>query len=462
MIGARKKASIIEGPIFSRLFLYVIPIMLTGVLQLLYNTADQIVVGKFSGDPNALAAVGSTGSATGLIVNVIMGISAGAVVIMSQSFGARQDKIISRAVHTIVTFAAVAGVVFAGIGLLVSRPLLMALGTKPELLESATLYMRIILCGVPASVLYNFSAAVFRAKGDSKTPFIILSLSGLVNVGLNLVFVIVFKMGVAGVAVATITSQYISAAVIIILLSITSESYKLNIRKLGIDIRVLKRILAVGIPSGIQSAFFALSNMLVQSAVNTLTIPEIGGNTVAMTIENYTYTVMNAFYHGTITFVGQNYGARRHDRVKRTLLCAFIQVTVVGIIVGGLELIFIYPLSKLFVDMTLPTASMILDAAAVRSGIMLPTYFLCGIMEVLTAYQRGLGSSLRPMVVTLFCVCFIRVAWAKLGFPLIGTAQSLYWVYPVSWGVCAIIHALFSARVSKKMLKSDKEKEIAI
>lgn len=462
MISARKKASIIEGPIFAKLFFYVIPIMMTGVLQLLYNTADQIVVGKFSGDPNALAAVGSTGSATGLIVNVIMGISAGAVVIMSQSFGARQEKIISRAVHTIVTFAAISGIVFAAIGLLVSRSLLVALGTKTELIDSATLYMRIILCGVPASVLYNFSAAVLRAKGDSKTPFIILSLSGLVNVGLNLVFVIVMRMGVAGVAVATIISQYISAIVVIVILSVTKESYKLDIRKLGIDVRVLKRILMVGVPSGIQSAFFALSNMLVQSAVNTLTIPEIGGNTVAMTIENYTYTVMNAFYHGTITFVGQNYGARRYDRVKRTLLCALLQVTVVGIIVGGLELIFIYPLSGLFVDMTLPTASLILDAAAVRSGIMLPTYFLCGIMETLTAYQRGLGSSLRPMVITLFCVCFIRVAWAKLGFPHIGTAESLYWVYPVSWAMCALIHALFSVRISKKLLRYKKEEEIEI
>ncbi len=454
MTGVKDKPSLTEGPLFSKMVLYVIPIILTGVLQLLYNTADQIVVGQFSGDPNALAAVGSTSSATALVVNVIMGMSAGAIVVMSQSFGAKQDQMISRAVHTVVTFAAIAGIVFAAIGLLVSRPLLTALGTKSEYIDSAITYMRIIMCGVPASVLYNFSACVFRAKGDSRTPFVILSLSGLVNVALNLVFVIIFKMGVSGVAVATIISQYISAAVVIILLIRTRESYKLYISKLGIDPVMLKRILTVGIPSGIQSAFFALSNMLVQSAVNTLSVPEVGGNTVGNTIEGYTYTVLNSFYQATLTFVGQNFGAGKMDRVKKTLRLASLQVVVVGIVIGGLFSLFARELAFLFVDMSQENALQVVDAAVLRTRLTLPFYFICGLMESFSGYQRGLGSSVRPMVVTLFSACALRVFWAKLIFPLVGTATFLYIVYPISWTVCAALHLIFSVRLTKKIAKN--------
>ena len=453
MTGVKDKPSLTEGPIFSKMILYVIPIMLTGILQLLYNTADQIVVGQFSGDPNALAAVGSTSSATALSVNVIMGMSAGAIVVMSQSFGAKQDQMISRAVHTVVSFAAIAGIVFAVIGLLVSRPLLTALGTKSEYIDSSVTYMRIIMCGVPASVLYNFAACVYRAKGDSRTPFIILSLSGLVNVALNLVFVIAFKMGVAGVATATIVSQYISAAVIIILLIKTRESYRLNLRRLCIDPVMLKRILTVGIPSGIQSAFFALSNMLVQSAVNTLSVPEVGGNTVGNTIEGYTYTVLNSFYQATLTFVGQNYGASKMDRVKRTLLLATLQVVVVGIVVGGLFSIFARELAYLFVDMSQENAMLVVDAAVLRTRLTLPFYFMCGLMESFSGYQRGLGSSVRPMVVSLFSVCAFRVFWAQIIFPLVGTATFLYIVYPISWALCAVLHLIFSLILTKKINK---------
>ena len=457
MHGVKTKASLVEGPLFSKMVLYVIPIILTGVLQLLYNTADQIVVGQFSGDPNALAAVGSTGSATGLVVNVIIGMSAGAVVVMSQSFGARQEQIISRAVHTVVTFAAIAGLLFAALGFSITRPLLTALGTKSEYIESAITYMKIIMCGVPASVLYNFSACVFRAKGDSRTPFIILSLSGIVNVLLNLVFVIVFGMGVSGVALATIISQYISAATVIILLLRTKESYRLDIRKLGVDFTMLKRILSVGIPSGIQSAFFAFANMLVQSAVNTLSVPEVGGNTVGNTIESYTYIVLNSYYHATLTFVGQNFGAGRMDRVKRTIRLACLQVVSIGIFVGLLFAVFSRELAVLFVDMTQPNAAAIIEAAVVRNWMTLPFYFICGIMESLTAYQRALGSSLRPMVITLFSVCVFRVAWAKIVFPLIGGAVALYAVYPLSWLICTVVHLLFSIRLTRKIIRTHKD-----
>lgn len=458
MTGVKDRPSLTEGALFSKIIFYVIPIMLTGILQLLYNTADQIVVGQFSGDPNALAAVGSTGSATGLVVNVIMGMSAGAIVVMSQSFGAKQEQLISRAVHTVVTFAAIAGIFCAIVGLLVTRPLLTAMGTKAELIDSASLYMSIIMCGVPASVMYNFAACVFRAKGDSRTPFIILSLSGLVNVGFNLVFVMGFGMGVEGVAIATIISQYISAAVVLILLMRTRESYRLEVRRLGIDMTMLKRILVVGIPSGIQSSLFAVSNMLVQSSVNKLTIPEIGGNTVAGTIENYSYTIMNSYYQATLTFVGQNYGAKKIDRVKKTLLYGLIQVSSVGIFIGIFGTIFIKPLARLFVDMTLPSAELIVEAAAVRSRILLPTYFFCGCMETLTAYQRGLGSSLRPMIISLFSICALRVSWASFVFPIFGTARSLYLVYPLSWIVCALLHLIFCISMTKKTQRLFKTK----
>lgn len=457
MTGVKDRPSLTEGPLFSKILAYVIPIMLTGVLQLLYNTADQIVVGQFSGDPNALAAVGSTSTATGLIVNVIVGMSAGAIVVLSQSLGAKQEKIVSRAVHTVVSFAAIAGLIFAVLGFTVTRPLLTLMGTKAELLDSATQYMKIIMCGVPGTVMYNFASSVFRAKGDSKTPFIILTTTGLINVALNLVFVILLRMGISGVALATIIAQYISAAVVIILLMRTKESYRLRLNKLGMDSAMLKNVLVVGIPSGIQSAFFAVSNMLVQSSVNTLSIPEVSGNTVGGTIESYTYTVMNSYYQATLTFVGQNFGAGRLDRVKKTLLYCALQVLVAGIVVGGIEMIFIKELATLFVDMTQPNAQAIINAAAIRSMIVLPLYFLCGWMDVLTGYQRGLGSSIRPMIVTLFSVCVLRVCWASFVFPLFGTAESLYIVYPISWALCALIHLVFSIRITYQTGKSQKK-----
>ena len=457
MQGVKTNPSLVEGPLFSKMVMYVIPIILTGVLQLLYNTADQIVVGQFSGDPNALAAVGSTASATGLIVNVIIGMSAGAVVVMSQSFGARHEQLISRAVHTVVTFAAIAGLVFATLGFFVTRPLLVALGTKSEYIESAINYMQIIMCGVPASVIYNFAACVYKAKGDSRTPFIILSLSGIVNVVLNLIFVIIFGMGVAGVATATIISQYISAATVLILLMRSRESYRLDIRRLGVDFVMLKRILTVGVPSGIQSAFFAFSNMLVQSAINTLSVSEVGGNTVGNAIDSYTYTILNSFYHATLTFVGQNFGAGRMDRVKRTLRLSCIQVVVIGIAVGFLFAVFSRELAFLFVDMSQPNAMEVIEAATVRNWVTLPFYFICGIMESLTAYQRALGSSLRPMVVTLFSVCVFRVIWAKLIFPIFGGAVALYVVYPLSWFICMVFHLIFSIRLTKKIIRTHKE-----
>lgn len=454
MTGVKEKTSLTEGPLFVKIIAYVIPIILAGILQLLYNTADQIVVGQFSGDPNALASVGSTTSATNLIINVIMGMSAGAIVVLSQGFGAKEDSVISKSVHTVVTFAAIAGVILAAVGLVVSRPILSLMGTKAELLDSATLYMRIIMCGVPASVMYNFASCVFRAKGDSKTPFIILASTGLVNVALNLVFVIAFRMGVAGVALATIISQYLSAAVVLNLLMRTKESYRLKLNKLGINPIMLKRLLIVGLPSGIQSALFSLSNMLIQSSINTLSIPEVGGATVGSSIEGYTYTAMNAYYQAALAFVGQNFGAGRLDRVKKTLLYCTVQMLAVGIAVGGIELIFIKEIASVFVDMSQPDALAIIDAAATRSMIIISLYFLCGLMEVFTGYQRGLGSSLRPMIVTLFFVCVLRVIWATFVFPHFGTAESLYVIYPISWTLCAIFQLLFSIRITRKIEKA--------
>ena len=455
MQGVKTKPSLTEGPLFSKIVLYVIPIILTGILQLLYNTADQIVVGRFSGDENALAAVGSTTSANALVVNIVIGMSAGAIVVMSQSFGAKQDRTISRAVHTVVSFGTIAGLILAAVGVLISRPLLTALGTKAEYIESAIAYMRIIMCGLPASSLYNFASCVFRAKGDSRTPFIILSLSGIVNVLLNLVFVIAFGMGVAGVALATIIAQYISAAAVIILLIRTDEAYRLELKKLGIDFPMLKRILAVGIPSGIQSAFFAVSNMLVQSAVNTLSAPEVGGNTVGNTIESYTYIILNSFYQATLTFVGQNFGAGKMDRVKKTIRIVTLQVVAVAMVMGGLFTVFARDIAKLFVDMSQENAMQVVDAAVLRTRMTLPFYVFCGLMEGFTGYQRGLGSSLRPMIVTLFSACVFRVCWAKLVFPLFATASALYVVYPLSWGLCAILHIAFSISLTRKITRNN-------
>ena len=454
----KTKRDLTEGPLFGPIFFFVVPIILTGMLQMLYNMADNIVVGQFSGDELALAAVGSTSSLSNLIVNLLMGIAGGAGVVVAQSYGARDFDKLSKAVHTSVVFSLIGGVTFCIFGLIISGPALSLMNTKDELMSRALLYMRIICMGIPASSVYNFGAATLRSVGDSKTPLIILSLSGIANVLLNLYFVIECKMAVDGVALATIIAQYISAAAVItILFKRRDMPYTLDKKKLKIDLDILKRILRLGLPAGFQGTLFSISNIILTRGMNSLPTTDISGKTIAINIESIVHTSMNSYLHAAMTFTGQNYGAKKPERIKKSIIYAIIQVFLVGFIGGQIVNLFARPLASLYIDPTDPNKEAVMTAALELMQFMLSVYFLCGIMDTLSGALRGLGYSTIPMIVSIGAICVLRAIWVFFLFPLeqFHSLIGIYTIYPISWslGVIAMVIALLFIypRVKKKL-----------
>lgn len=464
MTASKKKPNLTEGPLFAPIISFVVPIILTGILQILYNMADNIVVGRYSGDNLALAAVGSTSSLSNLIINLLMGIAGGAGVVVAQSYGAKEYKKLSDTVHTSMVFSVIGGLFFCILGLIITRPALQLMGTKPELLDRACLYMWIICIGIPASAIYNFGAATLRSVGDSKTPLIILSCTGIVNVLLNLLFVICFKMTVDGVALATIISQYISAAVVIIVLVMRTESpYALSFNKLKIDMPILKRILQLGLPAGFQGTMFSISNVILTSAINTLPTAEISGKTIAINIEGLVYTAMNSYSHAAMTFTGQNYGAKKPDRIKKSILYTLLQVTVIGIVGGQIINLFGYPLANLYVDPLDTEKEAVISAAIQLMQFMLSCYFLCGIMDTLSGCMRGLGYSTVPMIISIGAVCVLRAIWIYFVFPLdaFNSLLGIYTIYPISWSIgiiCLAVALLIVFPKISRRFKAEKEK----
>jgi len=461
------KLPLTEGPIFWRIILFALPIIATGVLQVLYNMADNIVVGRFSGDPTALGSVGSTTSLTNLILNMLLGIAVGTSVVVSQAYGAKSDKTVSRAVHTALTFSIIGGLVLMAIGLAISRPALVLMKTQPEMLEGAVLYFRIICIGIPASAVYNFGAAILRSIGDSKTPLIILSSTGLVNVGLNFFFVLACKMSVAGVAIATIVSQYLSAILVIVVLwSKKGESYCFSPKRLCIDFEILKRILRFGIPSGIQSSLFSISNVLLTSGINSLSNPYIvTAYTVSNNIDAITFISCNSFHQAALTFTGQNFGAKKHDRIKRVVIYSLLQVAFFGIVIAQTELLFSDQLASLYISSTDPGKEQILAFTRDILLVLLNTYFICGIMDVLSGILKGLGYSLVPMIISLVGICGIRIAWVSFVFPLeqFNSHVGLCLSYPISWSltICMLLPTVIVAlrRLNRQRKSEAKEND---
>lgn len=452
-----KKLSFTDGPIFWRIILFALPIMATGILQILYSMADNIVVGQFSGDPLALGAVGSTSSLVNLTINLLIGISVGTSVVVSQAYGAKNEKMVSRSVHTALIFALFGGLTFMGIGFAISRPALVLMGTRPELLEKALLYFRIICIGIPATAVYNFGAAVLRSVGDSKSPLIILASTGLVNVGLNFFFVIVCHMTVDGVAIATITSQYLSAiAVVLVLFIKRAECYGFSPSKLVFDTTLLARILRFGIPSGLQSSIFSISNILLTSGINSLGTSAITAYTISNNIDALTFTACNSFHHGALTFTGQNFGANKPDRIKKIIIYSLIQVTVAGVLVGQTVLLLGKPIAGMYVNASDPNYTEIMTHTLDIMKLLLNTYFICGIMDVLSGALKGLGYSVIPMAVSLVCICGFRIVWRFAVFPLerFNTPTGLMLCYVFSWSLAAITFALLVifalTRINKK------------
>ena len=453
MLKAKNRSSLTEGPIFTRMLMFAVPLILTGVLQVMYNMADNIVVGRFSGDPNALGAVGSTSSLTTLIVNVMISLSAGAGVVIAQYYGAKDSDKVSRTVHTAMTFSVLGGIFFMVVGIALARPLLSVMGTQDVFYDKAVLYMIIICCGIPASSVYNFGAATLRSIGDSKTSLYILATSGLVNVLLNLFFVLVCHMTVEGVAYATIISQYISAAaVVIVLMRRHGECYRLNLRNLRLEMQLVSRIMRIGIPMALQSSLFSISNIIITGSVNTFPPHVVSAKTIAFNIEGITYTVMNAFANAAITFVGQNFGARKFLRLNKAFIYALIQVTVVGILVAQTEILFARQLSSLYIDATDPNRELIIKDVIEIFNIMLSTYFLCGIMEVISGVLKGIGFSVTSMVASLVGL-FLRVGWIVFVTPTekFHTIFGLFVAYPLSWILTILLMFVCCAYAWRKL-----------
>jgi putative MATE family efflux protein len=453
MQKTKKIASLTEGPIFTRLLLFVVPLVLSGVLQVMYNMADNIVVGRFSGDFDALGAVGSTASFTTLIINFMISISAGAGVVVAQFYGAKNDRDVSRTVHTSMALSVVGGIMFMIAGLLLIRPILTLMGTQDIYYDKAVLYATIICFGIPASSILNFGASILRSIGDSKSSLYILGVSGLVNVGLNLFFVIVCGMAVEGVAIATIISQYISAiAIVSVLVRRKNESYALSFKKLKIEMSLVSRIMRIGLPIAFQSSLFSISNIIITSSVNTFPPSVVSAKTIAFNIEGITYTVMHAFSNATMTFIGQNYGARKHRRINRIFLWSVLQVAAAGILVAQAEILFARQLASMYIDSNDPSREAIIQAVIDIFNIMLATYFLCGIMEVISGILKGLGFSISSMVASLIGLV-IRVGWILFVTPTekFHTIFGLFFSYTLSWLVTIVLLLVCCAYAWKKL-----------
>lgn len=420
-----------EGPIFKSVIIYTIPIILTGLLQLLFNAADLIVVGWFSGS-DSVAAVGATSALTNLIVNLFIGLSLGAGVAVAQGIGAKNDKLTSEAVHTAVPVAAISGIFLTVIGVLFSRNFLELMGTpEGKLLRLASIYMQIYFAGMTFSMIYNFGSAILRAAGDTRSPLIFLTVAGVLNVILNIIFVALFKMDVAGVALATSISQAVSAVLVVRELMKRQDACRFALQKMRIHKGALGKMIRIGVPAGLQSSLFAISNVLIQSSVNSFGSAHMSGSAAASSIEGFCYVSMNSFHQTTLNFCGQNYGAGDFKRIKRITWICLMTVAAVGLIAGNLS----YAFGRQLLGIYITDSPEAINYGMERLKFMLIPYFLCGIMDTTTGSMRGIGSSVIPMVITVVGVCVMRIVWIYTVFamPQYHSFSGLFISYPISW-----------------------------
>ncbi len=431
-MNSKKVVNMLEGPLLGPIFLFAMPLFITSVLQLAFNAVDIIVVGKFTGH-HALAAVGATGPVINLLVTMFMGISLGASVIMGKNVGARDFKNAQDTLHTAIGISILGGILVLFAGIFTAMPLLRLMQTPPEVIELAGEYLKIYYIGMPGFMVYNFGSALLRAIGDSRRPMYFLTISGIFNVICNLIFVIVFKMGVAGVAIATSISQYIAAALTVASLLKADGYMKLSFDKIRISKDKALGMMKIGLPAGFQGALFSISNILIQSGINSFGSVVMAGNTAAGNLEGFVYMGMNAVYQTSLSFTSQNMGAKQYDRVKKIFWTCVRVVIVVGLVLGVGAWIFGDKLLRLYTD-----EPEVIKYGVERLGVVSATYFLCGIMDTMVGGLRGMGYSITPMIIGLTAVCILRMIWIATIFQSIHTPVVLYLSYPLSWTVAAI------------------------
>ncbi len=447
----RLSQSMIEGPLLGGMIRYTIPVILTGILQLLFNAADLVVVGQFCGS-NAVGAVGATGAITALMINLFVGISVGVGVTVAHGLGSKNDAEVHKTVHTALLVALISGAILTIIGIAFSGSFLKMMETPDEILPMSTLYMQIYFGGVVFNLVYNFCASILRAAGETKKPLYFLTISGVINVVLNLFFVTVLHMNVAGVALATVTSQAISAVLVVLEMMRRKDACRLSLKKMKIYKPQLLRFLRLGIPAGIQGSLFSISNVIIQSSINSFGELVIAGNAAGANLDAFVYVTMNAFYQAAVNYVGQNSGAGKFDRIKRVFWLSCASAATTGILLGGLLYTFGRPLLSIYIT----DSDMAIEYGMLRlAGVGLP-YFLCGIMESIVGCIRGLGASVSPMLISIVGVCGVRLVWIFTVFqiPAFHTQSGLYLSYPVSWIATALLQAIVFFVVYKQRKKA--------
>lgn len=460
--------SMTEGPLFGKIILFVLPLIATNLLQVFYNAADMVVV-ALSHEPDAVGAIGTTGAFVNLVVNVFMGFATGTNVIIARNLGAKNDDNVSKGVHTSFSMSLIFGVLSCIFGQFITRPVLQLIGAQGKLLDLAVIYTRIYFAGVPFISVTNYLIAIFRAKGDTRTPLYILSFSGLCNVLLNLFFVMVCGLSVEGVAYATTIANVISSVILCLKLSRDDSPCRFSFKKICLDMKIFKQILYIGLPAGIQGSLFSISNMLIQSSVlqinNTICPvvsdfqPVVKGNAAASNLGNFVYTAQNTVYQAAITFTSQNVGAKKYERVFKILKNCCIIGVLISLIASLIIYIFHVPLLSLYGVHNAAEGSLnkiAFDTAYVRILYVIIPYFLISFMEVGCGVVRGLGKSVSSTIISLLGACAFRIIWIYTIFRMSPTLSILYSSYPISWIITSAVFFIYAISTTKKMMRQEK------
>ncbi len=450
----KSQVDMLGGSLLKNVLAFAIPVILTSLLQLFFNAADLIVVGRFCGSIS-VGAVGATGAITNLVINMFIGLSIGAGVTVAHGVGARDHTKVENAVHSSIFFAIVGGIVLTIVGVLFSGTFLRWMATPANVLPLSKVYMQIYFAGAIPMMVYNYGASILRAVGDTKRPLYFLAVAGVVNVVLNLIFVTVFHMNVAGVALATTISQTISAVLVVRALMLRDDACRLNLKALKIHKKEFLSILRIGVPAGVQGSLYSISNVLIQSSINSFGDIVVSGNSAASNIEGFVWVIMNAFMQSAINFMGQNMGARQYKRLRRIMLTCLLCVSVSGIVFGNLAYFFSPHLLKIYIT---DSADAIVYGGIRMLYICVP-YFICGIMDVMTGCLRGIGKSMSAMFITVAGVCGIRIVWIYTIFriPQFHSVESLYISYPITWGITFLIEFTYFMIATRKLIRSGQE-----
>ena len=449
-----KNASMLDGPLLKSIIFYTMPIILTGILQLLFNAADLVVVGRFCGEIS-VAAVGNAGTITALIVNLFIGFSVGTGVAVAHAIGANKADAIHRAVHTALPAAIASGLIITVVGLVFSEPLLRLMDTPDSVLPLSDVYMKIYFAGTIFMMVYNFCAAILRAAGDTKSPLIFLTIAGVINVILNVFFVTVFHMNVAGVALATTISQGVSAVLVVIALIRRTDACKLYLSKIRFYKAELLEMIRIGLPAGIQNCLFSISNIIIQSSINSFGELFMSGNAAANNIDAFLYVTLNGFHQAALNYIGQNVGAGQYKRAKKILWVCLGCVVVVGLVLGTI----IVQLGPTLLSIYIPNSAEAVKWGMVRLTCLCYAFVFGGLLDVSTGALRGMGASLSPMIISILGICGLRIVYIYTIFqlPQFHTPQWLYYTYGISWAVTFFAQAIAFVLVYRKRSRAAAE-----